>query len=166
MIKWTPGEFGYWSPSNISKANSSGAEGNVSLTYTNNSFKIRFNAKYAWNQAHVIKSQAGDVASGKQIVYIPEHLFNTGIRAGYKNYYLSWMSCFTGKRYTTADNSDFLSGYLLNYVSAGMKIGSEKHSFDINLKVDNLFNINYQAIAWYPMPGRSINLSIIYQFTK
>ena len=166
MIKWTPGEFGYWSPSNISKANSSGAEGNVSLSYIYNSFKIRFRAKYAWNIAHVIKSQESEVASGKQIVYIPEHLFNLGMRAGYKNYYLSWLSCFTGKRYTTTDNSDYLSGYFLNNVSAGIKLGSGKNLFDINLKTDNIFNVNYQSIAWYPMPGRSFILSVICQFVR
>jgi vitamin B12 transporter len=164
MIKWTPGESGYWSPSNISKANSSGAEGNLILNYVNSYFKIRFSAKYAWNVARIIKSQDGEVFSGKQIIYSPEHLFNAGLRAGYKNYYLSSMSCFTGKRYITADNSDYLSAYLINNVSTGIKFYSGKNSFDINLKADNLFNINYQAIAWYPMPGRSFNVSIIYQF--
>jgi iron complex outermembrane receptor protein len=165
LIKWIPGEFGYWSPSNISKANSSGAEGNLSLNYVNNYFKIRFSVNYAWNNARIIKSQDGEVSSGKQIVYSPEHLFNAGLRAWYKNYYLSWMSCFTGKRYITADNSDYLSGYFLNNSSTGIKLKSGKNSFDINLKADNIFNVNYQAIAWYPMPGRSFNLTLIYQFT-
>jgi outer membrane cobalamin receptor len=166
MINWLPGESGYWSPSNISESNSSGAEENINLTYINNSFKIRFTMKYEFDRAHIIKSQVGEAVSGKQIVYTPENLFNAGIRAGYKNYYLSWLSCFTGKRYTTADNSDWLSCYLLNNVSAGIKFSSGKNSFDINLKADNLFNVNYQAIAWYPMPGRSFVLTLIYQFTK
>ena len=166
MIKWTPGDSGYWTPSNISQASSYGAEGDLSLCYTINSFNIKFNAKYAWNRAQTIKSDGGDVAAGKQIVYVPENLLNAGIRTGYKNFYLSWTDCFTGKRYTTADNSDYLPGYLLNNVSAGVRIGSGKNLFDINIKADNLFNINYQVIAWYPMPRRSFNLTIVYQFNK
>ena len=166
MIKWTPGNLGYWSPSNISKVNSYGAEGNVSLSYINDFFKIRFSAKYARNKAQTIKSQESEEAVGKQIVYVPENLFNAGIRAEYKNYYLSWMDCFTGKRYTTADNSDHLPGYLLNNISAGVRIGSGRNLFDINLKADNLFNINYQVIAWYPMPRRSFYLTIVYLFNK
>jgi iron complex outermembrane receptor protein len=165
MIKWTPGAFEYWTPSNISKANSSGAEGDINLVYVNDHFKIRFSAKYAWNNTHIIKSQDVEAASRKQVVYVPEHLFNAGLRAGYKNYYLSWISCFTGKRYTSADNAAYLSGYFLNNVSTGIKFSSGKNSFDINLKADNLFNINYQAIAWYPMPGRTFSLTLIYQFT-
>jgi vitamin B12 transporter len=166
MIKWTPGDSGYWTPSNISKTSSYGAEGNLSLSYIINSLNIRFIAKYAWNKAESIKSENGDVAAGKQIVYVPENLFNAGIRAGFKNYYFSWMDCFTGKRYTTADNSEHLPCFLLNNVSAGVRIGSGKNMFDINLKAENLFNINYQVIAWYPMPRRSFNLTIVYQFNK
>jgi outer membrane cobalamin receptor len=166
MIKWTPGESGYWSPSNIDKANSFGADGSLSLTYTNSSFSVRFNAKYGWNQSHTLNIQAGDDIKGKQLVYMPEHLFNAGIRSVYKNYYFSWMSCFTSKRFTTADNSDYLPGYLLNNLSTGMKLHFSESTIDINLKVDNLFNVNYQTIAWYPMPGRSLLLSLIYQFTR
>jgi len=166
MIKWTPGDSGYWTPSNISKTSSYGAEGNLSLSYIINYLNIRFIAKYAWNKAETIKSENGDVAAGKQIVYVPENLFNAGIRAAYKCYYFSWMDCFTGKRYTSADNSEHLPCFLLNNVSAGVRIGSGKNMFDINLKVDNLFNINYQVIAWYPMPRRSFNLTIVYQFNK
>jgi iron complex outermembrane receptor protein len=166
MIKWIPGNQGYWSPSNIDKADSYGAEGNVHFDYSVNSLKITFSAKYAWNKAQTVKSQEGDAANGKQVVYVPENLLNAGIRAGYRNFYFSWIDCFTGKRYTTADNSGYLPGYLLNNVSAGIKINSGKSSFDINLKADNLFNINYQVIAWYPMPRRSFILSIVYQFNK
>jgi vitamin B12 transporter len=166
MIKWLPGTAGYWTPSNITKANTSGGEFNAGLNYTNNSFKLKLSLKYALNRAHVLKSPDDETGSGKQIIYVPENMFTTGLRAGYRNYYISWILCYTGKRYTTTDNSEFLPDYFLNNVSAGIKLFPGKNSFDINLKVDNLFNINYQAIAWYPMPGRSFILSIIYQFVK
>jgi outer membrane cobalamin receptor len=166
MIKWTPGESGYWSPLNIDKANSSGVEGNVSLLYAINSLKIRFSAKYSWNHAHVVRSEESRAISGKQIVYVPEHIFNAVMKVSFKNYYSSLMACYTGKRYTTTDNSEYLPGYLLNNASTGIKFYKGKSLFDIVLKVDNLFNVNYQAIAWYPMPGRSFNLSIIYNFKK
>jgi vitamin B12 transporter len=166
MIKWTPGELGYWSPSNIGKANSSGAEGNINLTYIISPFNLRFNAKYALNRSHLINSVQGEASNSDQLVYTPEHLFNAGIRSSYKRYYLSWMSCFTSKRYTTADNSDYLPGYCLNNLSAGIKFGKGTNYFDINIKTDNLFDVNYQTIEWYPMPGRSFMFSIIYQFIK
>jgi iron complex outermembrane receptor protein len=163
MIKWTPGESGYWSPSNIEKAKSSGLDGNICLSYINNSLKIRFNAKYAWNQSHIIKSFDGESITGKQLVYVPEHQFNANIRAAYGNYYFLWMSNFTGRRYTSTDDTQYLSGYFLNNASTGVEVGSGKSTFDLNLKVENLFNVNYQVIEWYPMPGRTFILSIIYK---
>ena len=166
MIKWIPGLSGYWSPSNVSKAQSSGVEGSAGITYASNDVKIRFFAKYAWNHAQIVKSLETGFVQGKQIVYVPENMFNTGIRAAFKNFYLSFLSCFTGKRFTNADNTAFIRGYLINNASAGVKVGSGKSAFNFNLKIDNIFNADYQTIAWYPMPGRSFMLSIIYQFNN
>jgi vitamin B12 transporter len=166
MIKWVPGTGGFWTPSNITKAISSGAEFNAGINYTQNSFKLKFSLKYAWNQAHIVKPFDSETKSSRQIIYVPENMLNAGIRAGYHNLYISWISSFTGKRFTAIDNSEYLPAYLLNDISAGIKLHSGKNSFDINLKVDNLFSVNYQAIAWYSMPGRSFILSVIYQFKK
>jgi iron complex outermembrane receptor protein len=164
MIKWTPGTSGYWSPSNVEMASSSGLEGNISFSYISNSLRISINTKYAWNRAHITKSSDGESITGKQLVYVPEHQFNASIRTTYGNYYFMWMSCLTGRRYTSTDNSQYIPGYFLNNASAGVKIGSGKSIVDFNLKFENLFNVNYQAIAWYPMPGRSAVISIIYKF--
>jgi vitamin B12 transporter len=113
-----------------------------------------------------VSSSDGDAATGKQIVYAPEHLLNAGIRTGYKNFYFSWISCYTSKRFTSADNTEDIPGYLLNNLSVGIKLGSGKNTFDLNIKADNVFNANYQAIAWFPMPGRSFLFSIIYKFSR
>lgn len=164
MIKWVPGMTSVWSPSNISKAQSAGVEGSASITYASNDFRIRVFVKYAWNHAQIVKSVESDFVQGKQIVYVPENMLNTGIRTAYKNFHFTFLSSYTGKRYTNADNSASLPGYLINNASAGVKIGSGKSTLDFNFKIDNIFNINYQTIAWYPMPGRSFMLSVIYQF--
>jgi vitamin B12 transporter len=163
MIKWTPGVSNFWSPENIEKANSSGVEGNVSLLYNTNNLKLRINVRYGWNQAHVVRSTDSESITGKQLIYIPEHQLSTGIRAGYRNLYLFWMTCYTGRRYTSTDNTQSLPGYFLNNLTTGWKVGSGKGDFDFNFKIENLFNVNYQAIAWYPMPGRTFIISLIYK---
>jgi outer membrane cobalamin receptor len=163
MVKWTPVNSGYWSPSNIEKAKSMGLEGNVSLNYENNFWRVRFNAKYAWNNAQVVASPDGEEISGKQLVYVPENMFNTNLKVTYKDYYVSWISSFTGKQFTTTDNTKYIPGYYLQNVMAGINLSAGKNSFEFNLKVENLTNINYQTIAWYPMPGRTFLISIIYK---
>ncbi len=165
MIKWTPGPSSIWSPENIEKANSGGIEGSINLLYKNNFIKVRSITKYSWNRAYVTRSAGGESITGKQLVYTPEHQFSTSLRAEHENYYLFWMTIYTGSRYTSTDNSQYLSGYLLNNLTTGLKLGSGRGTFDFNLKVENLFNVNYQAIAWYPMPGRTYLLSIIYKLS-
>ncbi len=163
MIKWTPGPSNIWTPENIEKANSAGIEGNLSMLYKSNFIKIRSITKYSWNRAYVTRSAGGESLTGKQLIYIPEHQFSTSLRAEHGNIYLFWMTTFTGVRYTSTDNSQYLPGYLLNNLTAGYKVRSDKGIFDFNFKVDNLFNANYQAIAWYPMPGRTFIISLIYK---
>jgi iron complex outermembrane receptor protein len=107
-----------------------------------------------------------DNSAGKQLMYVPEHQANASYRMGYHNFYTSWVACFTGKRYTTTDNSAFLSGYFINNFMTGMKFALKSSSVDINFNVDNLFNINYQSIANYPLPGRSYNIKILFQLVK
>ena len=166
MIRWTPGNYGYWSPSNVDRSSSYGAEGNLGLSYCYNRFSIKVNAKYSWNHSSLINSSAGEDIIGKQLIYMPEHLINGSLRASYKYLYLSWLSAYTSKRYTTADNSNWLSGYNLNSMSVGANFHITGHMIDISLKSENIFNASYQTIAWYPMPGRSWYISLIYQFSK
>jgi vitamin B12 transporter len=166
MIKWTPGSSGYWSPSNIDKANSAGAEGSLNLTYVKSFFNLKFDAEYSWNHASLVNDNGNEEIKGKQLIYTPEHLFTGSLRTSYKNYYITWLSSFTSKRYTSEDNSHSLSPYLLNNLSFGIKYHFDKSLIDINIKAENIFNVNYQTIAWYPMPGRSFMISLIYQFTR
>jgi iron complex outermembrane receptor protein len=166
MIQWIPTQSSFWSPSNIGNAKTSGLETGLNLILNANNLKIKFNIHYELTNAHIIKSGEGDNISDKQLVYVPQNQINTGIRISYKNLYSSWITCFTGKRFTVADNSQYLPGYTLNNFIAGTRIKKGKHSFDLNLKIDNIFGINYQAIAYYPMPRGSVMFSITYHLAN
>jgi vitamin B12 transporter len=88
------------------------------------------------------------------------------IKGEYRKVFLSLISCYTGKRYTNTENTAFLPGYFITNASGGIRFGSGVNIFDLSLKLDNIFNSNYQTIAWYPMPGRSFLIAFIYQFNK
>ena len=42
----------------------------------------------------------------------------------------------------------------------------KKLTFDVKLDIENLFDIDYQKIAYYPMPGRTILVSVTSQLLK
>lgn len=166
MIQWVPSQSGYWSPFNIGVTRTSGLEAGTTLAIKRNLFSIRFNGQLTLTYAHATKDHEGEYSQGMILVYIPENQFNAGLRISYRNIYSSWITSFTGRRYITADNTQYLPDYLLNDVTTGLMISRGKNSFDINFKINNIFGVNYQAIAYYPMPGRIYMVSFIYQHLK
>jgi iron complex outermembrane receptor protein len=165
MIHWHPGEYSYWTADNLKSINASGAELFAAIKYSVNRLSIRVNAGYTYTRSVSNDAENKDL-KGKQLIYIPENHANGVIQFGYGIFYSSWITSFTGKRYISVDNSDFLPGYTLNNLVNGFKVSLERVSADINFRVDNLFNVNYQSIAYYPQPGRSYFISIKLQYEK
>lgn len=162
MIQWKPGEFSYWSAENIGKVNSSGLESVVSFKYESNTLDVRLNAGYSYTRS-VPGGQEGDM---KQLMYIPENQANASANIKYGDLYLFWITDYTGRRFITTDNSSSLPGFVLNNIATGLKFDLRKISTDINFRIENLFNVNYQTIAYHPQPGRSYFISISFQFIK
>ena len=109
---------------------------------------------------------ANDAAIGKQLIYVPANQGNCSINMNYRIFYSSWITTMTGKRYLTVDNSDYLPGYMLNNLITGLRLNLKGNTLDLNFQIDNLFNITYQTIAYYPLPGRSYSLKLLIQILK
>ena len=166
MIQWSPTQSSYWSPSNIARVKTSGLETGTNLFITANKFTVKVNGHYSLTSAREIRSGNVDIVSGKQLIYVPKNQLNAGIRINFTHIYSSWMTTFTGRRFITPDNSQYLPAYLLSNFISGVRIKRGTSSLDINFKIDNVFGVNYQAISYYPMPGRAYIFSISYQLAK
>lgn len=167
MIQWHPGQYSYWTADNIQSANSTGTESSVSLDYIRNRINASLKAGYSYTRAVAVGSNIeNDISAGKQLMYIPENKSNATFRIGYKNIYSSWVANLIGQRYITADNSKYLPGYFINNLNTGIKFTLKSSSIDMNFDIDNLFNVNYQSIAYYPLPGRSYFFRILFQLAK
>ena len=164
MIQWLPGQSGYWSPQNISESGTHGFETDMGFAYGFSHGYLRINTLYAFTRAYYLENKSID--SKKQIAYVPENQFSLGIKAGFRKSYAGINTCYTGKRYTTIENDTSLPGYTLTSLQAGYKIKAGISSFDFNFKAENIFGVNYEVIAYYPMPGRSFLLSLTYQFAR
>jgi vitamin B12 transporter len=167
MIQWNPGKYPDWSAENINKVNSSGAESSVSMGYKLNQLSAILKAGYILTLAKYGRSKLeNDNSAGKQLIYTPVNQANASIRVGYRKFYSTWMAYFVGKRYTTKDDSYFVSAYFINNVVAGVKIPVKSTAIDINFDIDNIFDSRYQSVANYPLPGRSYNIKISIQLNK
>lgn len=162
MIQWHPGESLYWVADNIASVNTSGIEISASGKYVVEDVIMSFNAGYSYTRAIAREPES----SVDQLIYVPKNQANGSVHIGFKNFYAIWITRFTGIRYTTADNFGYLPGYTVNNFTGGMKIKLKDNLFDINLKIENLFDVSYQAIEYYPQPGRSFYLTLLYQFKR
>ncbi len=164
MIQWQPGKYSWWTAENIGSVNASGFESSLTLKYSEDELSFRINAGYAFTRS-VSESKTGD-AGKKQLMYIPVNQANGTFYFSYGKIYLFWISDFTGKRFITVDNKEFLPAYFINNIISGIKINIGKQSADLSLKVENLLNTDYQTIAFHPQPGRSFFISLTFNLTK
>lgn len=164
MIKWQPSEeFSFWTVDNIKKVNSSGAETSFSLNYNLNGLTANLNTGYSYTRATEVGSEVTDK---RQLIYTPVNQANASIRIKYGMIYATWRSNITGKRYTTADNSKFLPAFFVNNFSAGIKYDTKWGVMDVNCEILNLLNVDYETIAYYPLPGRTYMIKIMFQIFK
>ncbi len=167
MILWHPGIYSYWTADNIKSVISSGLESSISLNYLSGKFNATVNSNYSYTRATTTASQTQEDASiGKQLIYVPVHQANGSLVLNYRMVYSSWIITMTGKRYLTADNTEYLPGYVLNNLITGTRLNLKSTIIDLNFHLDNLFNVSYQTIAYYPLPGRSYSLNLIIQIRK
>ena len=167
MIQWHQGEFSYWTPDNIANVKSTGGESSISLNYKHNHLNANLRVSYSLTRSFSDGSMIeNDNTTGKQLMYVPENQVKALFRISLKNIYSSWAADFTGKRYIYADNSKYLPCYFVNNFTTGIKFNVKGSLIDMNFNIDNLFDINYQSIAYYPLPGRSFFLKILIQLVK
>jgi vitamin B12 transporter len=165
MVQWHPGEYSYWIADNLKRVNTSGFESAFSFIYSQNSLSLKLNAGYTYIKA-VSGSTETEPATDSQLMYIPKNQANGSMILEYRNFYSVFITSFTGRRYITVDNSGFLPAYSVSNIVFGTRIPVGNTLFDFNLRIENIFNISYQTIAYYPQPGRSYNLSLLFQLNK
>jgi iron complex outermembrane receptor protein len=163
MIQWRPDGSWMWSAENIGSVNSSGFESSCSAKYLLNDFSARIDAGYSYTRARD-KSDGTPGLNDKQLIYIPENQANGSFQLAYKNFNSGWTVCHTGPVFTDAQNIRYLKGYTINNLTGGFKFSIKKNSADLNLKIENIFDVSYETIAYYPQPGRSYFVTLSCHF--
>ncbi len=166
-IQWQPGEYGYWEPANLKEVLSKGIESFLSCRLSLTGLSVSFGANYAYTSATNMKpSGSSDMSVNKQLVYVPGHQANTCIKVKTGGFMIKYSYSYIGKRYISSDNSQFLPSYKLSDLSLSYVYKKGSRRAELNLFIENMWNTDYQAIAYHPMPGRSYYLRISYFLNK
>lgn len=168
-IIWLPGAYGIWSPQNLLRVWSRGAETNSSITYLTKkiSAKLYLITNYI-RSTNQQKKTENDESEGMQLIYTPMYSGAAGLVIKYSGFYCLFNQAYNGYRYLTADNYEFLGPYQVSNLTAGYIFSFPKWNIDLNFSVLNLFNEEYMIMSQRPMPGANymINLKLTYKHKK
>ncbi len=157
-ILWQP-ENGIWRPSNLLKVWSRGVEntlkGQQKIGEVQLDLSLQYDLTFSTNRKG---TSVNDASVNKQLIYVPKHKLNFTMQANWNNWTLAFYHLYTGKVYTLVDNSDSLPAYHLDHLFLYRKWKAKKVAGNIFVKANNIFGVNYQVIAQFPMPLRSFEL--------
>ncbi len=158
-IQWVPSDYRYWAARNVESVHARGLETSISLSGITGDFFYKLSTQYSLNKSTNESEKAENAGyAGRQLIYVPLQSANLFAYIKYKRNTFSWNTQLIGNRNTSLDSetlySNTLPAYFLSSMSIGRKLGFKKSGLNLRIKINNIFNVSYQAILWRPMPGR------------
>ena len=151
LIQWRPLTQDFWIPENVSEATNTGLELSGRLSHEIGDHHLTYNLTYDYTRAR-------DDQLDKQLIYVPEHKASGIVDYRWNKWVFNYNLSFVGSVYTTTSNSQQLDPYWLSDVAVYRSI--LKDAMGIRLMVNNLFDKNYESVAYRPMPNRNYFIQI------
>ncbi|MDT8394001.1 MAG: TonB-dependent receptor plug domain-containing protein [Bacteroidales bacterium] len=158
-ILWQPVNI-FWSANNVQEVWARGVEADIDFSYRFQHFRTGAQLSYIWSKSTNEAGNGALNAKGKQLIYTPRHTAGSKILAGIKTWQAVIYGNYTGKTYTTTDNNDEMPAYFLTDLSLKKQFNTKHMKYRLTARVNNIFDIEYQVIAYRPMPGRNYQLSL------
>ena len=140
-----------WQPQNVGKAVINGAEANLTLKLTQN---LSLKANYTYLDSE-------DRDKEKYLIYKPSHKAEATLEYSLKNLSVIADYVYTGERFADSLNTQKLKSYSLFNLSANYSFNPKIKFY---LRVENLFNANYEEVKDYRTPDRSFYAGIKFNY--
>ncbi len=154
-IRWVPGPDDpyMWTPQNVQKVRAAGLESRAGLGLEIRKMNVYGNVSYSFTRS--VNENKDEPTYRMQLPYVAEHtgIINAGI--GYGHFSFDYTQSFTGERSTVADHSETLPPFSIGRIRIGYGWNLKKCLLDFHFRIDNLFNVEYQMVQYYPNPGIS-----------
>lgn len=166
-IIWLP-QGAFWSPLNLMRVWSRGAElaGGLSWKHAHTTAKLEVMTNYVVSTNQRATS-ANDASVGKQLIYVPMYSGHGKLSLGRKQFLATAGVHYTGYRYTSSDNHDFLAPYILVDASLSWRFAARgKYVGSLMVQGSNLLDESYQVMLGRPMPLRNFSIGIDLRFNS
>ena len=151
LILWRPVSNYFWQAQNISEASNYGLEFTAEAHQSFDAHNFKLKLQYDYTRALDDKTQ-------NQLIYVPEHKANSILDYSWKKWNFTYNLQYVGEVFITTSNSQSLDDYWLSDVSFSKSFLQNRLQLGIHIK--NLFEENYQSVAYRPMPGRNFLMHI------
>ena len=165
-IMWLPTMNWYWEPRNVQNVLSYGVELSNECNVLMESYKARLGVNYSYSPSvNRERNFEEDNTYHKQLPYVPVHKANARLSVDWRKLSFSYQVCFTGRRYTSADESYYTTAYTIHDIELrSCFLVKKKFKLSPKLRINNLFDAYYESTQYYPMPLRSISGSLMITF--
>jgi vitamin B12 transporter len=151
-IIWLGGAI--WTPHNIEEVHSRGVETENNITYTSGKWKFHIGVNTSYVLATTVSSYIqNDGSAGKQIPYAPRYNGQANIGLSYKRFSVNYNETYTGYRFTTSDESEYLTPYQTENVQLMYLTSLSNHTLQLTAQCNNIWNEQYEVVSFRPMPG-------------
>lgn len=165
-IVWAPSGNFTVAPKNLRKVRSRGIE--VAYSWKMLDERLMVGLNYTSLTAHKVEPDSpGDPNAHAHLISIPQEqaysfiAFRQEIEGSFvREFEAAVAASFVGFRYTTEDNRGFLPAYTIADANLNVRLFVADLSLLLRLKVNNLFNTEYQSVPAYPMPLRSYRATL------
>jgi len=158
LIIWRPNEQGVWSPINVSNTEHYGAELKGEYSYNLKGHRLSVRGNYAY-------TIATDKETDNRLIRVPEHKVTGSLGYHYKKWNAYYQLLYNDEIFTTTDNSQTLTGYGVSNIGMEYLLFSKNEDkLTLALRANNVFNKNYQTVAFRPNPGRNFLIQTTYKF--
>lgn len=154
-----------WSMINLGIVDVKGLDAKGEATLAWGDIRLTLSASYSYQQALDHTDTRGKTY-GHQIPYTPLH---SGVAAAYVE--TPWVevgydAAYVGERYSQKQNveANLLEGYVDQGLIVARRFALHPGTLRLQAHLLNIFDVQYEVVRNYPMMGRNIRLSAVYEF--
>jgi iron complex outermembrane recepter protein len=123
-------------------------------------------ANYTYTDSEMEENGANPASVGKQLIQVPQHLFNAGASYEQGPFSISLIGRYVSKRYGSDTNTDVIDGVYSSYdpyTLVDAKVSYKINRFaEISLSVNNILNEDYYT--YYKGEGRSFFTELTFRY--
>lgn len=156
-IQWVPGNS-YWSPRNIRDVWSRGIEHDIAVNWQATDWAASLRLFY-----HYVRS-TDESDAGQQLIYVPRHQVGGQVGVQRGTWFLRYNHRCSSRSYTVADHTGSIAGWQRGDVHLGYYWSALGLSGRLQASVLNLWNADYELVVNRPLPGRHMQINLVFQW--